>query len=258
MLEATGLRRSYRLARRRLFEPPPVRHAVRDVDLALEEGARLGIVGESGSGKSTLLRLLLALERPDAGAVHYRGRPVTGRDLTWFRRDVQVVLQDPYSSLNPRTVVRDIVAEPLECLRIPGDHDQRVEELLAAVGLEPDALWRYPHEFSGGQRQRIALARALAPRPKVLVGDEPFSALDAAVRAQIVDLVAGLAADFGLSLVLVSHDIGVVQQLCDRLIVLKDGEVVERGATADVLGAPRRPYTRALLDAVPQLPEEVG
>ncbi|WP_410614509.1 ABC transporter ATP-binding protein [Amycolatopsis sp. lyj-109] len=258
LLEATGLHRSYRLARRTLFEPPPVRHAVRDVSLRLEDGGRLGIVGESGSGKSTLLRLLLALERADAGTVSYRGQPATGRDLTWFRRDVQVVLQDPYSSLNPRTVVRDIVAEPLECLRIPGNHDERVEEILTAVGLEPDAAWRYPHEFSGGQRQRIALARALAPRPKVLVGDEPFSALDAAVRAQIIDLVAGLAGTMGLSLILVSHDIGVVQQLCDRLLVLKDGVAVEQGRTADILAAPEHPYTRALLDAVPQLPEEVG
>ncbi|UOZ11902.1 ABC transporter ATP-binding protein [Amycolatopsis sp. WQ 127309] len=241
-----------------MFEAAPPRHAVQDVSLSLHDGGRLGIVGESGSGKSTLLRLLLALERPDAGTVHYGGRLVTGRDLTWFRRDVQVVLQDPYSSLNPRTLVRDIVAEPLECLRVPGDHDGRVEEILVAVGLEPDAARRYPHEFSGGQRQRIALARALAPRPKVLVGDEPFSALDASVRAQIIDLVAGLTTAFGLSLVLVSHDIGVVQQLCDRLLVLKDGVVVEAGATTDVLTAPSHPYTRALLDAVPQLPEEVG
>ncbi|WP_372666395.1 ABC transporter ATP-binding protein [Amycolatopsis kentuckyensis] len=258
LLEAAGLHRSYRLPRRRLFGETPVRHAVRDVSLTLEDGGRLGIVGESGSGKSTLLRLLLALERADAGAVRYQGRPVTGRDLTWFRRDVQVVLQDPYSSLNPRSVVRDIVAEPLECLRVPGNHDERVEEVLTAVGLEPDAVERYPHEFSGGQRQRIAIARALAPRPKVLVGDEPFSALDAAVRAQVIDLFAGLADTMGLSLILVSHDIGVVQQLCDRLLVLKDGVAVEQGTTADVLAAPAHLYTRTLLDAVPQLPEEVG
>lgn len=253
LLEAIGLNRSFRLPRRSLRERPPLRHAVRDLDLSLREGGRLGIVGESGSGKSTLLRLLLALDRPDTGEVRYRGRPVTGRDLTWFRRDVQVVLQDPLSSLDPRARIRDSIAEPLECLRIPGDHDERVTDLLTAVGLEPDAGQRYPHEFSGGQRQRIAIARALAPEPRVLVGDEPFSALDASVRAQIIDLVRDLAARYGLSLILVSHDIGVVQQLCDELVVLKDGEVVERGTTATVLTDPKHPYTRALLRAVPSL-----
>ncbi|MEU6148790.1 ABC transporter ATP-binding protein [Actinosynnema sp. NPDC047251] len=246
------------MPRRKVFERARWRHAVREVGLSLAEGGRLGIVGESGSGKSTLLRLLLALDRPDAGTVRYRGREVTGRDLTWFRREVQVVLQDPFGSLNPRHVVREIVAEPLECLGLPGDHGARVAEVLAAVGLDPDVATRYPHQFSGGQRQRIALARALAPNPKVLVGDEPFAALDAAVRARVVELVAGLATDHGLSLVLVSHDIGVVRQLCDRLMVLKDGEVVERGATDEVLRDPRHPCTRALLDAVPQLPGEVG
>ncbi|MCX4096950.1 ATP-binding cassette domain-containing protein [Nocardia sp. alder85J] len=254
VLAAAGLTRSYRLPRRTLRERPPVRHAVRDVDLVLRDGGRLGIVGESGSGKSTLLRLLLALEAADAGTVRYRGRTVAGRDLRWFRRDVQVVLQDPLDSLDPRSTVRDSIAEPLECLRIPGDHDARVAELLIAVGLEVDAAQRYPHEFSGGQRQRIAIARALAPQPRILVGDEPFSALDASVRAQIIDLVRDLAARFGLSLILVSHDIGVVQQLCDELLVLKDGAVVESGSTAHVLDDPQHPYTRTLLHAVPTLP----
>ncbi|MQY31198.1 ABC transporter ATP-binding protein [Nocardia aurantia] len=254
LLTATGLTRSYRLPRRVPWERPQVRHAVRDVGLTLPEGGHLGIVGESGSGKSTLLRLLLALERADAGTVRYRDRAVAGRDLRWFRREVQVVLQDPLDSLDPRGSVRDSIAEPLECLRIPGDHDARVAELLTAVGLEPDAAQRYPHEFSGGQRQRIAIARALAPQPAVLVGDEPFSALDASVRAQIIDLVRDLAARFGLSLILVSHDIGVVQQLCDELLVLKDGAVVESGSTAAILDAPEHPYTQALLRAVPALP----
>ncbi|OXR41981.1 Oligopeptide transport ATP-binding protein OppF [Nocardia cerradoensis] len=254
LLEATGLSRRFRLPRRSLWERPPLRHAVRDVGLSLAEGARLGIVGESGSGKSTLLRLLLALDRPDAGRIRYRDRPVTGRDLAWFRREVQVVLQDPLNSLDPRLLVGDSIAEPLRCLRVPGDHEERIAEVLAAVGLEPDAAQRYPHEFSGGQRQRIAIARALAPRPRVLVGDEPFSALDAAIRAQIIDLVRDLADEFGLSLILVSHDIGVVRQLCDELLVMKDGSVVESGSTATVLDNPRHPYTRTLLDAVPTLP----
>ncbi|MFF0501476.1 ABC transporter ATP-binding protein [Nocardia aobensis] len=254
LLEATGLSRRFRLPRRSPWERPPLRHAVRDVGLSLAEGARLGIVGESGSGKSTLLRLLLALDRPDAGRIRYRDRPVTGRDLAWFRREVQVVLQDPLNSLDPRLLVGDSIAEPLRCLRVPGDHEERIAEVLAAVGLEPDAAQRYPHEFSGGQRQRIAIARALAPRPRVLVGDEPFSALDAAIRAQIIDLVRDLADEFGLSLILVSHDIGVVRQLCDELLVMKDGSVVESGSTATVLDNPRHPYTRTLLDAVPTLP----
>ncbi len=254
LLEVTGLHKSFRLPRRSLRQRPPMRHAVRDVSLTLTEGSRLGIVGESGSGKSTLLRLLLALERPDAGEVRYQGRVVGGRDLGWFRRDVQVVLQDPLNSLDPRAIVRDTIAEPLECLRIPGDHDDRVAELLTAVGLEPDAAWRYPHEFSGGQRQRIALARALAPRPKVLIADEPFSALDASVRAQIIELIRDLATRFGVSLILVSHDIGVVQQLCHEVLVLKDGAVVESGPTPTVLGNPQHPYTRTLLSAVPTLP----
>jgi ABC-type glutathione transport system ATPase component len=258
LLEAAGLCRSFRLPRRTFRGPTAYRHAVRDVNLILSEGSHLGIVGESGAGKSTLLRLLLALDRPDSGTVCYRGRVVVGRDLTWFRREVQFVPQDPLSSLNPRSTIRDSVAEPLECLRIPGDHDERVAEILTAVGLDADAAWRYPHEFSGGQRQRIAIARALAPHPKVLVGDEPFSALDASVRTRIIDLVRDLAARFGLSLIVVSHDIGMVQQLCDQLLVLKDGEVVEAGPTAEVLRAPRHPYTQALLRAVPVLPEEVA
>ncbi|MFI9504533.1 ABC transporter ATP-binding protein [Nocardia sp. NPDC052566] len=254
LLEATGLNRTYRLPRRSLFEPAKLRHAVRDVSLTVHAGRHVGIVGESGSGKSTLLRLLLALEKPDHGEVRYQNRAVGGRDLRWFRREVQVVLQDPLSSLNPRMLVRDSIAEPLECLRIPGDHDARVAELLVAVGLEPDAARRYPHEFSGGQRQRIAIARALAPNPKILVGDEPFSALDATVRTRIIELLRDLVRQFGLTLLLVSHDIGVVQQLCDHMLVLRDGEVVEEGDTETVLDAPQHPYTQALLESVPALP----
>ncbi|MFI1834139.1 ATP-binding cassette domain-containing protein [Streptomyces olivaceoviridis] len=254
LLKGTGLSRTFRLPRTSLFAPAVHRHAVQDVSLELREGNSLGIVGESGSGKSTLARLLLALDRPDSGTVHYRGHEVKPGRLPWFRREVQVVLQDPMGSLDPRATVRDIVAEPLECLRIPGDHDDRVDELLRAVGLDPSARGRYPHEFSGGQRQRIAIARALAPGPKVLVGDEPLSALDVSVRAQILALLDDLAEAYGLTLLLVSHDIGVVRRLCTDVLVMKDGRAVEQGPAASVLADPRHPYTRRLLAAVPRLP----
>ena len=259
LLRAEALHRNHRLPRQRLLGPRPVRHALRGVDLELDEGGSIGIVGESGSGKSTLVRLLLALDRADSGTVTYRGRPVSPgapRTLRWFRREVQVVLQDPFASLDPRVRVADIVAEPLECLDVPGDHAARVTELLGAVGLDAaTAKGRYPHEFSGGQRQRIAIARALAPGPRVLVGDEPLSALDVAVRGQVMDLLRGLATDLGLALVLVSHDIGAVHRLCEQIVVLHEGMVVERGRTADVLASPADPYTRRLLAAVPQLPD---
>ncbi|MBN9756508.1 Oligopeptide transport ATP-binding protein OppF [Pseudonocardia sp. Ae406_Ps2] len=255
ILSARALERRYPLPRTRVLGPRRHREALRGVDLDVGEGdGSTGIVGESGSGKSTLVRLLLALDRPDAGTLIHRGTPVVraGRD---FRRDVQVVLQDPFASLDPRMRVARIVAEPLECLDVPGDHRARVRELLTAVGLGPEAADRYPHQFSGGQRQRIAIARALAPGPRVLVGDEPLSALDVAVRVQVMDLLRGLAADLGLSLVLVSHDIGAVARLCRRIVVLHEGRIVERGDTAEVLAAPRDPYTRRLLAAVPTLPE---
>ena len=261
LLVVDRLNRSFPLPRRALFGPAARRQAVRDASFTLAEGGRLGIVGESGSGKSTLLRLLLALDRPDSGTVTFRGRDVrAGRPAAshWLRREVQVVFQDPRGSLDPRMRVREIIAEPLECLGVTENHQARIAEVLAEVGLEPDAATRYPHQFSGGQRQRIAIARALAPRPAVLVGDEPFSALDASVREKIIELVADLAGRLNLSLILVSHDIGVVHRLCDQLLVLRDGEIVEQGPSTTVLRAPSHPYTRALLRAVPRLPDGIA
>ncbi len=257
LLEGRGLRRDYRLPRRSLFAPASLRHALCDVDLTLYAGQSLGIVGESGSGKSTLVRILLGLDHATAGTVSFRGRPVApGRpsEMRWFRRDVQIVLQDPLSSLDPRMTVQSIIAEPLRCLDVDEDHDARIDEVLVAVGLDPSMRTRYPHEFSGGQQQRIAIARAIAPRPAVLVGDEPVSALDVSVRAQILDLLAQLADDHDLSLVLVSHDLGVVRYLCADVVVLHEGRVVEQGPTDSVFRHPQDAYTQRLVAAVPRLP----
>ncbi|WNV76957.1 ABC transporter ATP-binding protein [Geodermatophilus sp. DSM 44513] len=247
LLRARGVTRRY--GRRR--EP-----ALAGVDLAVAPGERVGVVGESGSGKTTLTRLLLALERCDAGEVTYRGHgvhPGSPAGLRWFRRRVQMIPQDPSRSLNPRMRVGRAVAEPLRCLGIPGDHAARVAHLLVAVGLEPDAADRLPHQFSGGQRQRIAIARALAPRPELVVADEPVSALDVAVRLQVLRLLHRLSAEEGLAMVFVSHDLGVVAHLCSRVLVLAGGACVEEGPVDRVLTAPASPAAAALVAAVPRL-----
>jgi peptide/nickel transport system ATP-binding protein len=246
LLEAAGVTRAFGATR-----------ALDGVDVRVQAGRSIGIVGESGSGKSTLLRLLLGLDSPTSGAVRYRGEPLDRRDRGLLRRlrtDVQPVFQDPRSSLDPRMRVGAVVAEPLRSLRVPGDHRARVASVLESVGLDPEVASRYPAQFSGGQRQRIAIARALAPSPSVLVADEPVSALDVSVRGQVVDLLQRLAAEQGLTLVLVSHDIAIVGRLCERTVVLHQGWVVEEGPTASVLAEPREPYTRRLLAAVPRLP----
>jgi ABC-type microcin C transport system duplicated ATPase subunit YejF len=257
LLAADDVHRVYRLPRTSLFGPRAERRALSGVSVSVAAGDTLGIVGESGSGKSTLARILLGLDRATRGRVTFGGRPVApGRPhaLRWFRRDVQIVFQDPLSSLDPRMTVADIVAEPLVGLDVEGPHEHRVTEVLSSVGIDPDTRHRYPHEFSGGQQQRIAIARALAPHPKVLVADEPVSSLDVSVRAQILDLLSSLIERFGLTLVLVSHDLGVIHSLCDRVLVLHDGRVVEVGTTGEVFAAPVDPYTRRLLAAVPRLP----
>jgi peptide/nickel transport system ATP-binding protein len=237
--------RRFLLPRTRLFGPRRRLTAVDDVSFELEEEETLGVVGESGSGKTTLMKLLLGLEKPDSGSVSYLGQSL--------RREVQVVFQDPASALDPRMRVADIVMEPLRVLRIPGDHRARLAELMDAVGLPLGYARRYPHEFSGGQRQRIAIARALAPRPRVLIGDEPVSALDVSVRAQILNLLEDLRVGFQLTLILVSHDLSVVRHMTDRVLVMQRGRVVEQGATTRVFRAPQHPYTRLLLESIPRL-----
>ncbi|MEU4518555.1 ABC transporter ATP-binding protein [Amycolatopsis sp. NPDC024027] len=231
-------------------------HALRGVSFAVEAGQRFGIVGESGSGKSTLVRLLAALDKPTAGTVSFQGRRIDDlpeRKLGFLRSELQIVFQDPMGSLDPRMRVRDIVSEPMG-RREP----DRVAELLAAVGLPADAAQRYPHQFSGGQRQRISIARALAPNPSVLIADEPVSALDVSVRGQILDLLGSLVEQFALTLIFVSHDLGVVRHVCDRVAVMRRGEIVELGDVAQVYDAPRHEYTRELLEAAPNLRAELA
>ncbi|GAA2568276.1 ABC transporter ATP-binding protein [Winogradskya consettensis] len=226
--------------------------ALTDVSLAVHAGDNVALVGESGAGKTTLLRLLLGLTTPTTGTIQYAGSPLTRRNLRDYRRAVQAVFQDPYSSLDPRHRVGRIVAEPLRGLGL-GTDPARVAAALDAVGLPADATTRYPHEFSGGQRQRIAIARAIVCNPGVLLADEPVSALDLTTRVRIVDLLASLCADRALTILLVSHDLGVVAELCSHTAVLEHGRIVEQGPTSTILGSPSHPYTRRLLQSVPRL-----
>ena len=228
---------------------------LKGVDLAIEPGDSIGLVGESGSGKSTLLRLMLGLYRPSGGTITFDGAPLDPRNdrfMRNYRRQVQIVFQDPYSSLDPRQSVFSIVAEPLRSLRLPGDHRKLVADAIVSVGLDPNILSRYPHEFSGGQRQRIAIARAIVPGPRLLLADEAVSALDLSTRIRIVDLFKQLSAE--MTLVFVSHDIGVVAALCSKIVILEQGRIVEAGPTAQILANPRHPYTQLLLESVPRLP----
>ena len=254
IISARDLTRSYTLRRRRLGEAPPVLRAVDEVDLDILRGETFGIVGESGSGKTTLARLLIGLNRPDSGSVTVDGIDLVGtRDLRPLRRIAQMVFQDPMGSLDPRMRVGDIVSEPMRSLKIGGDHEARVRELLQAVSLPADTAGRYPHEFSGGQRQRIAIARALAPDPKILVADEPVSALDMSVQTVTLDLLARLKEEFDLTMIFISHDLSVVHRICDRVLVLEDGRAVETGPADDVFRTPQKEYTRQLVASIPRL-----
>ena len=231
--------------------------ALNDINLTIEAGERVGIVGESGSGKSTLARLLVALDTPSAGELQFHGLPLpTARaGLLDFRRQVQIVFQDPFGSLDPRLTVGASIAEPIRSLQLAGNERDRVLEILSAVGLPLNRERLYPHQLSGGQRQRVAIARALAPQPSVLIADEPVSALDVSVRAQVLNLIAKLVEELGLTLVFISHDMAVIRHICSRVIVLYRGELVEDNSTENIFTDPQHPYTRELLRSIPRLPK---
>jgi peptide/nickel transport system ATP-binding protein len=252
LLEVVGLRQHFAAAK-----GVAVR-AVDDVSFAVADGEVLGLVGESGSGKTTIGQAVLRLQDPTAGRILFRGDDITelgDRRLKSFRRQVQPIFQDPFGSLNPRMTVEAIIGEPLIAHRIGGSRAarrERIDALLRQVGLPDDSVTRYPHQFSGGQRQRIAIARALALEPVLIVADEPVSALDVSIQAQIVNLLRALQRQYGLAMLFIAHDLAVVEYISDRVIVLYLGRIMEIGPAGSLIAAPKHPYTEALISAVPE------
>src|SRR4051794_16775233 len=258
LLEVSGLVKHYPLTQGILFRKQVgAVKAVDGVDFRLDRGETLGIVGESGCGKSTVAKMLVNLERPTAGTIKYKGDDITslsGRALKAVRRNIQMVFQDPYTSLNPRMTVGDIIGEPYDIhpeVAPKGDRRKRVRDLLDVVGLNPEYINRYPHQFSGGQRQRIGIARGLALKPEIIICDEPVSALDVSVQAQVINLLEQLQGEFNLSYMFIAHDLSIVRHISDRVGVMYLGKIVEIGSDEEIYEHATHPYTQALLSAVP-------
>ena len=258
VLRAEGLNKTFKAQQSFISKSSDPVHAVKDVSLSIKRGETLALVGESGSGKSTVARLLCRLEKADSGDVEVLGIDWAGQTesrLRTHRHDLQMVFQDPYSSLDPMKMVVHLIGEPLKARRQMnrGEVDRIVSNLMMQVGLSPSHIHRYPHEFSGGQRQRIAIARALAAEPAVIIADEAVSALDVSVQAQVLNLLRKLQADRGVAILFITHDLGVVRQVADRVAVMYLGQIVETGSANSVLDDPQHPYTRNLLAAVPEI-----
>ena len=257
LIEVRDLKKHFPIKQGLLQRQVGAVRAVDGVSFDVMEGETLGLVGESGCGKSTTARLLTRLLEPTEGSITYAGHDIAvmnRRELKPLRRDMQMIFQDPYSSLNPRKTVGSIIGEPFIIHRIERDDEARkklVQELMDTVGLNPEHYNRFPHEFSGGQRQRIGVARAIALKPKLVVADEPVSALDVSIQAQIINLLAQLQSDLGLTIIFIAHDLSVVRHVCDRVAVMYLGKIVEIADGDDLFGHPRHPYTGALLSAVP-------
>jgi oligopeptide transport system ATP-binding protein len=255
LLRVENLKRYFAIRGGILLRTKGFVYAVDDVTFSLNEGETLGLVGESGCGKSTVARTILRLIEPTAGKIYFNSEDITGitlKEMRALRKDMQLIFQDPYASLNPRMKVGQIIGDPMDIHKVAqGDEKRdRIAYLLESVGLKPDQQDRYPREFSGGQRQRIGIARALASQPKVIIGDEPVSALDVSIQAQIINLLEDLQAKFDLSYIMISHDLTVIEHICDRIAVMYLGRIVETAAYDILYNRPLHPYTEALLSAV--------